>query len=87
LLVDGVVRVGFEGGAIGKFHDAAKVVSLRARGEVEAGIGFEEIRDLALERLNFGLDTLLLSVSGIGFPAEVEGMDDHADIVVEPFRP
>lgn len=79
--MDGVVAVGFERGAVGELHDAAEVVALRARGEVEAGVGFEEAGDLALQREDFGLDALLLGGGGFGFPAEVEGVNDHASIV------
>ena len=78
LLVDGMVVVGVEGGAVGELHDAAELVSLRARGDVDADVGFGEAGDLSLERANLLHDALLLGFGDVGLPAKGERMDDHA---------
>ncbi len=56
LLVDGVIVVGVEGGAVGELHDAAELIALRARGDVGSDEGFDETGDLALQGADFGDD-------------------------------
>ena len=82
LLVDGMVVVGVEGGAVGELHDAAEFIALRAGRDVGADQGFDEAGDLALQGADFGDDVGLLLGGDVGFPAEGEGVDDHGDSVI-----
>ena len=81
LLVDGMIVVGVEGGAVGELHDSAELVALGTRGDVGPDEGFDEAGDLSLQGADLVDDVLLLLVGDAGFPAEGEGMDDHADSV------
>jgi len=77
LLVDWVVVVGFEGGAIGELHYASKLVSLRSRRDVVADESFDEAGDLTLKSPDLPDDVLFLLLGNFGFPAKREGMNDH----------
>ena len=72
-----MIVVGVEGGAIGELHDAAQLVSLRARRDVDADVGFGEAGDLSLECANLLNDALFLGFGDVGLPAKGESMDDH----------
>ena len=67
LLVDGVIAVGVEGGAVGELHDASEFVSLRARRDVGADEGFDEAGDLALQGADLGDDVVFCSAVTSGF--------------------
>jgi hypothetical protein len=77
LLVDGMVVVGFEEGAVGELHHACELVSLRAGRDVVADEGFDEAGDLTLKSLDLPDNVLFLLLSNTGFPAKREGMNDH----------
>ena len=62
LLVDGMVVVGFEGGAIGELHYASKLVSLRSRRDVVADESFDEAGDLTLKSPDLPDDVLFLQL-------------------------
>jgi hypothetical protein len=80
--VDRVRAVGFEGGAALEFHHAAKLVSLRARGDIFADPGFEQAGDASLEFADFSDNSLLLFLRDVRLPAEDEGVDDHSGILM-----
>jgi hypothetical protein len=84
--MDGMSVVGVHCGAVGELHDAGELVPLGAGGEVDADVRLEDARDLGVEAADGVVGALLLRLCGAGFPAEEEGVDDHAVIVVEPVR-
>ncbi len=77
LLVDGMVVVGFEDGAVGELHHASKLVTLRAGRDVLADEGFDEAGNLTLKGPDLANDVLFLLLGNLGFPAKREGMNDH----------
>ena len=75
--MDGMVGVGVHCGTVGELHEAAKLVALRARGEVDADADFDDAGDFGLECADLGSGALLLIFGRSGFPAEGECVNDH----------
>jgi hypothetical protein len=77
LLVDGVIVIGFEDGAVGELHHASKLVSLGAGRDVVADQRLDEARNLALKGLDLTDSVFFLLGRNLGLPTKGEGMDDH----------
>jgi hypothetical protein len=76
-LVDRVVMICIECGAIGKLHYSAKLITPRTRGKVMPDMDLQQAGDLSLKRLNLFEGTLFLTGVDLRFPMEEKGMHDH----------
>ena len=84
LKMNGMIRVGVQGLAVSKLHDAAEFIALGSRREVGSDVGFEDGGDLEMELVDLVVSALFLSFCGSGFPVETKSVDDHGGIVIGP---
>jgi hypothetical protein len=82
--MDGVRGIGFQSGSVGELHDAAKLVSLGTRREVNANVSFKNTGNMFVEIADLVLSALLLRFGSAGLPDEGKYVDDHGPIVIWP---